>query len=79
LESVDSPDTSTETTSQPFAERYITGDGRLRIVIVSFSVRIVSFICEVIKTGRALEDPLVSHVARRLFRDWVNAGLVVVE
>ena len=68
-----------ETTNQPFAEHYLTGDGRLRLVIVSFSERIVSFICEVIRIGRALEDSLVSHVARRLFSAWVRIGLVVVE
>ena len=60
------------------AERYVTSDRKLRLVVTSTSNFFTYFIAETIKTGVALE-PTLNKVRTRTFHHLISIGMLLPE
>ena len=59
-------------------ERYLTRDGKIRLVLLTKSSRLVSWTAEYVKTGKALE-PIVQKAFLKSFLHLISMGAIVKE
>jgi len=59
-------------------ERYLTKDGKIRLVLLTKSSRLVSWTAEYVKAGQALE-PIVQKAFLKTFLQLVSIGAIVKE
>jgi len=59
-------------------ERYLTSNGRIRLVVLTKSSRLVSWTAEYVKTGLALE-PIVQKAFLKTFLHLISTGAIVKE
>ena len=59
-------------------ERYLTRDGKIRMVLLTKSSRLVSWTAEYVKTGQALE-PIVQKAFLKTFLHLISMGMIVKE
>jgi hypothetical protein len=60
------------------SERYLTRDGKIRLVLLTKSSRLVSWTAEYVKTGRALE-PIIQKAFLKTFLQLISMGAIVKE
>lgn len=60
------------------SDRYLTRDGRIRLVLLTKSSRLVSWTAEYLKTGRALE-PIIQKTFLKTFPQLISMGAIVKE
>ena len=59
-------------------ERYLTRNGKIRMVVLTKSSRLVSWTAEYVKTGQALE-PIVQKAFLKTFLHLISMGMIVKE
>jgi len=59
-------------------ERYLTRNGKIRMVLLTKSSRLVSWTAEYVKTGQALE-PIVQKAFLKTFLHLISMGMIVKE
>jgi len=73
-----SPTDAGEAEDEVVGERYLTRDGKIRLVVLTKSSRLVSWTAEYVKTGQALE-PIVQKAFLRTFLHLISMGMIVKE
>ena len=63
---------------EAIGERYLTRDGKIRMVLLTKSSRLVSWTAEYVKTGQALE-PIVQKAFLKTFLHPISMGMIVKE
>jgi hypothetical protein len=63
---------------EAIGERYLTRDGKIRLVLLTKSSRLVSWTAEYVTTGRALE-PIVQKAFLKTFLHLISMGMIVKE
>ena len=61
-----------------FSVSYLTQDGKIRLVLLTKSSRLVSWTAEYVKTGQALE-PIVQKAFLKTFLQLISIGAIVKE
>ncbi len=67
-----------EAEDEVIGERYLTGNGKIRLVVLTKSSRLVSWTAEDVRTGRALE-PIVQKAFLKTFLHLISMGAIVKE
>ena len=76
---VGSPTDASDAEEDEFlGERYLTKDGKIRLVLLTKSSRLVSWTAEYVKTGQALE-PIVQKAFLKTFLQLISIGAIVKE
>jgi len=73
-----SPTDAGEAEDEVVGERYLTRDGKIRLVVLTKSSRLVSWTAEYVKTGQALE-PIVQKAFLKTFLHLISMGMIVKE
>ena len=73
-----SPIDAGDAEDEVIGERYLTRDGRIRMVLLTKSSRLVSWTAEYVKTGQALE-PIVQKAFLKTFLHLISMGMIVKE
>ena len=73
-----SPIDAGDAEDEVIGERYLTRDGRIRLVLLTKSSRLVAWTAEYVKTGQALE-PIVQKAFLKTFLHLISMGMIVKE
>jgi len=73
-----SPINAGDAEDEVVGERYLTSNGRIRMVVLTKSSRLVSWTAEYVKTGQALE-PIVQKAFLKTFLHLISMGAIVKE
>src|SRR5437667_9589243 len=73
-----SPIDAGDAEDEVIGERYLTRDGKIRMVLLTKSSRLVSWTAEYVKTGQALE-PIVQKAFLKTFLQLISMGAIVKE
>ena len=73
-----SPIDAGDAEDEVIGERYLTRDGKIRMVLLTKSSRLVSWTAEYVKTGQALE-PIVQKAFLKTFLHLISMGMKVKE
>ena len=73
-----SPIDAGDAADEVIGERYLTRDGKIRMVLLTKSSRLVSWTAEYVKTGQALE-PIVQKAFLKTFLHLISMGMIVKE
>ena len=73
-----SPIDAGDAEDEVIGERYLTRDGKIRMVLLTKSSRLVSWTAEYVKTGQALE-PIVQKAFLKTFLHLISTGAIVKE
>jgi hypothetical protein len=73
-----SPNDAGDPEDEVVGERYLTRNGKIRMVVLTKSSRLVSWTAEYVKTGQALE-PIVQKAFLKTFLHLISMGMIVKE
>jgi hypothetical protein len=73
-----SPIDASDAEDEVVGELYLTSNGRIRMVVLTKSSRLVSWTAEYVKTGQALE-PIVQKALLKTFLHLISMGAIVKE